>query len=191
MIQWESRNVLDFGYANKIYSNEKWNYIVVPKCASSIIRDKLNMVEGEKVFRKRFTFVRHPYERLKSFLYQEQCFDIDVINKKIKSVLHNWDNNDPHCVAYSLYINQQDFNFIGTLENFNEDFKHISNIKIKNNSIRKESNDPQEKAFNEKVDHLYNEAFNYNSKQLTEAYAKDLILFNEVLNDNINNRSIH
>ena len=183
MTQWKTKDMPFLpGYANTVHSNHMWNYVVIPKCASSVIIDVMNLKEGKNPNVKTFTFIRHPFKRLKSYMFQEKCFDIDSTNKKIESVLHNWDNNDLHCVAYSLYIEKQDFDFIGTLENFEEDFKNITDIQIKKMSSRDEDT---------KTNKMYNICLDNHSKDLSNAYAKDLILFNEVLNDNINNRSIH
>jgi len=67
MTQWKTKDMPFLpGYANTVHSNHMWNYVVVPKCASSIIIDVMNLKEGKNPNVKTFTFIRHPFERLKS-----------------------------------------------------------------------------------------------------------------------------
>ena len=163
-------NILDsFGYANKIFSNQKYNYTVVPKCASSIIIDTLKMTEGKNNNAKEhFTFIRHPFGRLKSYMYQEECFtEEDTINK-IKSILHNFDNFNEHCVPYSLYITYDDFKFIGTLENFDDDFKNISSKKIIKESRREDYKDTEK---------IHDASIKKYSKEITNVFANDFKLY--------------
>ena len=89
-----------FGYAGRIFSNNDWNYTVVTKCASSIIIDTLNLKEeqNKKIPKKTFTFIRLPFARLKSYLYQKECFKEQQTEEKIKSIIHNFNNFDEHCV---------------------------------------------------------------------------------------------
>ena len=110
-----------FGYAGRIFSNNDWNYVVVPKCASSIMIDMLNLKEEEnKKVSKYFTFIRLPFARLKSYLYQEKCFTEQLTEEKIKSIISNFDGFNEHCVPYSLYLKKNDFNY-------NSNFRSTSN----------------------------------------------------------------
>jgi hypothetical protein len=157
-------------YANSVYSNATLNYTVVPKCASSVIIDNLklkgeiikgswNVNEkkgGNRIGKKCFTFIRHPYERLKSYMYQAKTFTERDAEEKIKSIIHNFDNFNEHCIPYSAYISYNNFDFIGILERFDKDFKKISDIKIKKMSVREENNDIKLKVFNAKIDRIYN-----------------------------------
>ena len=166
-------NILDgLDYANSVYSNATLNYTVVPKCASSVIIDNLNLKEGENTIGKKcFTFVRHPYERLKSYMYQEKSFTERDVEAKIKSIIYNFDNFNEHCIPYSAYINYDNFDFIGLLERFDKDFKKISDIKINKMSEREENNDVKLKVFNAKINQIYNTII---EKYMTTMEVKNL-----------------
>ena len=178
MRQWHQTNIPNPGYANTVYTNNEWNYVVVPKCASSIIIDSMNLQPGIDRSAKSFTFLRNPIERLKSYIFQTKCFDIDSTNKKIENVLHNYDNNDAHCYPYSKYIIKDDFDFIGILERFNDDFKNITNIIIQKMSDRDEATE---------INDMYDQCLNNYLVDLDNVYADDFKLFNEVQNDSANN----
>ena len=158
-----------FDYANKTFSNKEYNYTVVPKCASSIIIDTLQMTEGKNINAKgHFTFIRHPYGRLKSYLYQERCYTYEETVQKIQQVLENFDNFNEHCVPYNYYITYNDFKFVGTLENFDNGFKDISNKKIIKESRREDNKD---------IETMHDELIEKNSKKINEIYADDFILY--------------
>ena len=72
MIEWHQTLIPNPGYANTVYTNNKWNYVVVPKCASSIIIDSMNLQPGIEKNEKSFTFIRNPIERLKSYIYNRK-----------------------------------------------------------------------------------------------------------------------
>ena len=164
-----TEEVKRFSYANKTFSNKEHNYTVVPKCASSIIIDTLQMTEGKNINTKsHFTFVRHPYGRLKSYLYQKRCYTYEETVQKIQQVLENFDNFDEHCVPYNYYITYNDSMFIGTLENFDNDFEDISNKKIIKESRRQDNKD---------IEKMHDELIKKNSKKINEIYADDFILY--------------
>ena len=166
-------NLLDsFGYANKIFSNKKHNYTVVPKCASSIIIDTLKMTEGKNDNAKsNFTFIRLPLARIKSYLYQEKCFTEEETIHKIKSILHSFDGFNEHCIPYSFYINYDNFNLIGTLENFNSDFKNISKKKIIKESRRED---------NKEVEEIHNASIKKYIEEISAVYSGDFRLYEKV-----------
>ena len=114
MIEWHQTAIPNPGYANTVYTNNKWNYVVVPKCASSIIIDSMNLQPG---------------------------------------------------------IDKNDFDFIGTLERFNDDFKNITNIIIQKMSDRDEATE---------INHMYDQCINNYVEDLNKVYANDFKLFNEV-----------
>ena len=59
-----------FGHGGRVFSNKDWKYVVVPKCASSIIIETLKLKERKNTkANKSFTFIRLPFARLKSHLY--------------------------------------------------------------------------------------------------------------------------
>lgn len=169
-------------YANSVYSNATLNYTVVPKCASSIMIDTLNLKEGENTIGKKcFTFVRHPYERLKSYMYQEKSFTEEEVEAKIQSIIRNFDNFNEHCIPYSAYISYNNFDFIGILERFDKDFKKISDIKIKKMSVRTDTNDIKLKVFNDQVEKIYNIIIEkYLTTLITQPYyGGDIVIFNK------------
>ena len=178
------------GHGGKIYSNKNWNYVAVPKCASSVIIDTLKMKEGEnKKVTRSFTFIRLPFARLKSYLYQEKCFTEKLTEEKIRSVISNFDGFEEHCVPYSLYIKKDNFNFIGTLENFDEDWKNISNIYIEHMTERqnfhtKMKKDPTTKKMikfdNKKIEDMHNEVIKKYSNDLSRLYSGDFALYSKV-----------
>jgi len=158
-----------FDYANKIYSNKEYNYTVVPKCASSIIIDTLNMTEGENNNTKEhFTFLRHPYGRLKSYLYQVKCYTYGETIHKIEHILNNFDNWDEHCIPYNFYITYDDFKFVGTLENFDNGFRNISNKKIIKESRREDNKD---------IEAIHDALIERNAQEINRIYAEDFILY--------------
>ena len=157
-----------FGYAGRIFSNKEYNYTVVPKCASSIIIDTLKMTEGKNDNAKNnFTFIRHPHERLKSYLYQDKIYTKEDSLNKIKKILYNFDDFNEHCIPYSFYIKHSNFDFIGTLENFNNGFKKIITRKIIKESRREDNSD---------VESIHNQAIKKYNKEISEVYAGDFIL---------------
>tara|TARA_Y100000590_G_scaffold149090_1_gene171328 strand:+ start:594 stop:1106 length:513 start_codon:yes stop_codon:yes gene_type:complete len=161
-----------FGYAGRIFSNKTWNYIVVPKCASSIIINTLSMKETKKKKAKpTFTFIRLPMMRLRSYLFQENCYTEQEAEEKIKSIISNFDNFNEHCVPYSLYIKKNDFNFIGTLENFDDDFTTISDIKIKKESRREDDLNIQK---------IHDIVIKKYSNDLSRLYSGDFALYSKV-----------
>ena len=179
-----------FGYAGRIFSNKTWNYIVVPKCASSIIIDTLSMKETKKKKAKpTFTFIRLPMMRLRSYLFQENCYTEQEAEEKIKSIISNFDNFNEHCVPYSLYIKKNDFDFIGTLENFYEDWKNISDIYIEHMTERqnfdnKVQKDLKTKKFvkvdNKKIEDMHNTVIKKYSNELSRLYSGDFALYSKV-----------
>ena len=59
MTQWKNRDIPFLpGYANTVYSNHMWNYVVVPKCASSVIIGFLNLKQQKNETAKNFTCKR-------------------------------------------------------------------------------------------------------------------------------------
>ena len=158
----------------KVFSNKDWKYTVVPKCASSIIVNTLKMKqEKNPKASKSFTFIRLPFARLKSYLYQEKCFTEILTEEKIRSIVNNFDSFNENCVPYSVYIKKDDFNFIGTLENFHEDWKTISNIDIKYESER-------ENFDNGKLQDMHNEVIKKYSNDLSRLYSGDFALYSKV-----------
>ena len=179
-----------FGHAGKVFSNKDWNYVAVPKCASSVIIDTLKMKEAKnKKNNKSFTFIRLPFARLKSYLYQEKCFTEKLTEEKLRSIINNFDGFNEHCVPYSLYIKKDDFDFIGTLENFYEDWKNISDIHIEHMTERqnfdnKVQKDLKTKKFvkvdNKKIEDMHNTVIKKYSNELSRLYSGDFALYSKV-----------
>ncbi len=158
----------------KIYSNKDWMYTAVPKCASSIIISTLKMKQRKNPKAKQsFTFIRLPFARLKSYLYQKECLTEQLTEEKIKSILNNFDGFNENCVPYSVYIKKDNFNFIGTLENFYEDWKTISDIDIEYESERETFDDG-------KLQDMHNTLINKYSNELSRLYSGDFALYSKV-----------
>ena len=180
-----------FGHGGRVFSNKDWKYVVVPKCASSIIIETLKLKERKNTkANKSFTFIRLPFARLKSYLYQKDCFTEKQTEEKVKSIINNFDGFDEHCVPYSLYIKKDNFNFIGTLENFYEDWKNISNIHIEHMTERqnfdnKVQKDLKTKKFvkvdNKKIEDIHNVVIKKYSNDLSRLYSGDFALYSKVI----------
>ena len=80
------------------------------------------------------------------------------------------------CIRDSII--KDDFDFIGTLERFNDDFKNITNITIQKMSDRDEATE---------INDMYDQCLNNYLVDLDNVYADDFKLFNEVQNDSANN----
>ena len=121
-----------------VSENLQCNYYRVYKCASSFIVHNLKFLPGtKKIYPFSFTFIRNPISRVESFIYMK-CRDggwekrIKQSKIQIKKIIQNFDDGDVHSVPFSLNLPIKELNFIGTLENFDNDLAKLSSLLPKN-----------------------------------------------------------
>lgn len=176
---------MNFGYGNSYRYNTKLCYLVVPKCASSVLIRELNMNEIPNTeYKIKFTFIRHPFTRLKSFMWQQSVNSIKDTEELLNKIIKNFYNCDEHCYPYSDYVNFNELDFIGTLENFNRDITKITNKKIARNISINHQKTLTNKTQNLYVNtiKIYNELIIKNKKALSKLYENDFKLFQKVKN---------
>ena len=115
--------------------------------------------------------------------------NVKLTEEKLRSIINNFDGFNEHCVPYSLYIKKDNFDFIGTLENFYEDWKNISDIHIEHMTERqnfdnKVQKDPKTKKFvkvdNKKIEDMHNTVIKKYSNELSRLYSGDFALYSKV-----------
>lgn len=178
-----AEEIKHWSYGNTLRYNNHLCYTVVPKCASTVIINQLNLTEKYKsTYSKKFTFIRHPYDRLKGYLWQNQQTTQDQIENKINCIIENFDNNDEHVYPYSIYIKFEDFDFIGLVENFDKDIRKIVDDKLAD-SIQQYHN----KTMSNKTDGAYtrfiekvNNQIHKKKQSLSNVYKNDFELYEKV-----------
>jgi len=116
------------------YSSEKLkcNYYRTYKCASSFIVYNLGFLPDDKIYPFSFSVIRNPLDRIESYMYMECRNSIDYAEPLMEKILLNFNNNDIHSEPFTKHLPVNDLNFIGTVENIDEDIKKVCKHLMKN-----------------------------------------------------------
>lgn len=195
-------------------------FISIPKCASKTIlrmfelgnnRDnhfsektqqciiyenhqRLKVLETKYNFKNIYTFafVRHPYERIKSWYYYHkntEPYNKHTLNEWIQNGCKthwtiqnetNWSKEKlSPLLQYNFIAGSKQINYIGKIENFEEDCKIII---AQLNKILKDNNNPKQIEYkhikiNESIKHNCDDITNANKELIYNMFEKDFLYF--------------
>jgi len=140
-LQWDGKT-----FQISAYENENYIYVPIPKCGSTTMNKRLNLkspfypridiMDLKNKNKFKFTFVRNPYARLLSCwngkiknrlgsqITKMEGFNYDMsFNEFVRKVYLTPDYLcDQHFAPITTIVEDLSFDFIGKLENFEEDY---------------------------------------------------------------------
>ena len=148
---------------HNFWQNDSLLFLNIPKCASTSISNYLKNIENQLDTSKKqfkFVFLRNPMDRLMSaFTMKHANLTGHWSNKKIiekymgfllgNKIPHESYNDMMHFIPQHVFIDALNikFDFIGTVENIENDIKKINNILNVNGVIKYENLSPRDNNF--------------------------------------------
>ena len=184
---WDGRFVVMY------HETSDYIYIPIPKAGSSSIRDTLSvgkypLIEKETIEKKskfKFTFVRNPYTRLlscwngwvrkkdNSRLYKIEGIYKGMSFSEFVHIVKDIPNElcDQHFAPMTTILDNIELDFVGKLENMNQDWKELSNTI----PIPKEVLHIENTRTNDRMKSFYNDEL---FEIVRKRYASDFEMFN-------------